>query len=59
MQHSTLRTKALVGLTALFTSFTAHAAVSAAEAAKLGTTLTPIGAEVAGNKAGTTPAFSG
>lgn len=33
------------------------AAVSAAEAAKLGTTLTPMGAEMAGNAAGTIPAW--
>lgn len=31
------------------------AAVSADEAAKLGTTLTPMGAEMAGNAAGTIP----
>ena len=59
MQPITLRRQAVAGLAALITSFAAHAGVSAAEAAKLGTTLTPIGAEVAGNKAGTIPAFSG
>ncbi len=37
----------------------AHAAVTAEEAKKLGTTLTPIGAEKAGNKAGTIPAYTG
>lgn len=37
----------------------AMAGVSAAEAAKLGTTLTPVGAEVAGNKDGSIPAFLG
>ncbi|WP_017938405.1 DUF1329 domain-containing protein [Zestomonas thermotolerans] len=37
----------------------AQAAVSAAEAAKLGTTLTPFGAEKAGNAAGTIPAWTG
>jgi hypothetical protein len=37
----------------------AVAAVSASEAEKLGTTLTPMGAEKAGNKAGTIPAWEG
>lgn len=37
----------------------AWAGVSAAEAAKLGTTLTPVGAEAAGNKDGSIPAFQG
>lgn len=37
----------------------AHAEVSAAEAAKLGTTLTPMGAEKAGNAAGTIPVWNG
>ncbi|TAJ55424.1 MAG: DUF1329 domain-containing protein [Nevskiaceae bacterium] len=50
-------------LTALFaaalSSMTALAAVPAAEADKLGTTLTPIGAEKAGNAAGTIPAWTG
>ncbi len=36
-----------------------HAKVSADEASKLGTTLTPMGAEKAGNKAGTIPAWDG
>src|SRR5882724_7766701 len=35
------------------------AELSAADAAKLGTTLTPIGAEKAGNAAGTIPAWDG
>ncbi len=35
------------------------AAVSADEAAKLGTTLTPFGAEKAGNAAGTIPEWTG
>ncbi|GAA0740808.1 DUF1329 domain-containing protein [Ideonella azotifigens] len=39
--------------------FTAHAAVSAEEAAKLKTTLTPLGAERAGNKDGTIPSWEG
>ena len=46
-------------LTGLLTFTTAHAAVSAAEADKLGTSLTPIGAEKAGNAAGTIPAWDG
>ena len=37
----------------------AQAAVSAEEAKALGTTLTPIGAEKAGNKEGTIPAYTG
>jgi hypothetical protein len=37
----------------------AHAAVSAEEAAKLKTELTPLGAEKAGNKDGTIPAWTG
>lgn len=37
----------------------AHAAVSEQEAAKLGTSLTPVGAEVAGNAAGTIPEWTG
>ena len=35
------------------------AAVSAEEAAKLGKSLTPVGAEMAGNAAGTIPAYTG
>jgi hypothetical protein len=38
---------------------TAHAAVSAAEAARLGADLTPLGAETAGNAAGTIPKWNG
>ncbi len=38
---------------------TAQAKVSTAEAAKLGKTLTPIGAQMAGNAAGTIPAWTG
>ncbi|WP_286263754.1 DUF1329 domain-containing protein [Thalassotalea atypica] len=47
----------LLSLTLL--SSTVLAKVSPEEAAKLGTTLTPIGAEVAGNAAGTIPKFEG
>jgi len=46
-------------ITGLVTFTSAQAAVSAAEADKLGTTLTPIGAEKAGNAAGTIPAWDG
>lgn len=35
------------------------AAVSAEEAAKLGTTLTPVGAQMAGNADGSIPAWTG
>ncbi len=42
-----------------FTAGSAFAAVSSSEAAKLGTTLTPFGAEKAGNAAGTIPAWTG
>ena len=49
---------ALVGASVAATGM-AQAKVSASEAAKLGTTLTPIGAEKAGNAAGTIPAWDG
>ena len=39
-------------------AFPAAAELSAADAAKLGTTLTPVGAEKAGNAAGTIPAWA-
>jgi len=44
---------------ALLTASTVQAAVPAAEAAKLGSTLTPIGAEKAGNADGSIPAWTG
>jgi uncharacterized protein DUF1329 len=44
---------------ALAASFSAYAAVSADEAKQLGTTLTAIGADKAGNKDGTIPAYTG
>jgi len=60
------RTPILLALTAAFGIAAsaalipaAHAEVPAAEAAKLGTTLTPVGAEKAGNAAGTIPAWDG
>lgn len=43
----------------LAATMAAQAAVSAEEAAKLKSTLTPVGAERAGNKAGTIPAWDG
>jgi len=42
-----------------FAGTTGYAQVSAADAAKLGKSLTPMGAEVAGNAAGTIPAWTG
>ncbi len=53
-------TKKLLLSTALMVaSATLYAATTAEEAAKLGNTLTPIGAEKAGNAAGTIPAWTG
>ncbi|WP_010483058.1 DUF1329 domain-containing protein [Pseudomonas sp. S9] len=51
----------LIGTAIALVLFTGNAlaAVSAEEAAKLGTTLTPFGAEKAGNAAGTIPAWTG
>ncbi|MES2682379.1 MAG: DUF1329 domain-containing protein [Pseudomonadota bacterium] len=49
----------LIATLGLLLSASATAKVSADEAAKLGTTLTPMGAEKAGNKAGTIPAWDG
>jgi hypothetical protein len=46
-------------LCAAMLALPAHAAVSAEEARQLGTTLTPFGAEKAGNKEGTIPAYAG
>ncbi len=58
MKHRTLI--AIVVLFAVFALFqTCFAEVSAEEAAKLKTTLTPYGAERAGNKEGTIPAWDG
>src|SRR4030095_11225489 len=44
---------------AALASGTANAAVTADEAKQLGTTLTPVGAEKAGNKEGTIPEYTG
>src|SRR5512140_2989819 len=49
---------ALLAVGAAFT-FPAAAELSAADVAKLGTTLTPMGAEKSGNAAGTIPAWDG
>ncbi len=46
-------------ITILFTASAAVAAVPEEEAAKLGKSLTPLGAETAGNAAGTIPAWTG
>ncbi len=52
--------KTLAACTALaLSSMLSHAAVSADEAAQLKSTLTPMGAEKAGNKDGSIPAWSG
>jgi hypothetical protein len=53
------RTSILSGLIALAFAGVAQAAVTADEAAKLKTSLTPIGAEKAGNKDGTIPEWDG
>jgi hypothetical protein len=53
------RTKLLVALALLATTGAVQAAVSPEEAAKLKTTLTPLGAERAGNADGTIPAWDG
>lgn len=52
-------TRYLAAALILWSSGTALAKVTEDEAAKLGTTLTPMGAEKAGNKAGTIPAWDG
>ncbi|HTT09880.1 MAG TPA: DUF1329 domain-containing protein [Burkholderiaceae bacterium] len=51
--------KSLAGLVAAACVVQAHAAITADEAKALGTTLTPIGAEKAGNKDGTIPEYTG
>ena len=53
----TLLASAALGALAIATG--AHAQLAAADLAKLGTTLTPMGAEKAGNAAGTIPAWDG
>jgi hypothetical protein len=49
----------LAGIAMAAGSLAAHAAVTADEAKALGTTLTPVGAEKAGNADGTIPAYTG
>lgn len=56
MRHTFI---AVLGGLALMTSGVANSAVSAEQAAQLGNTLTPMGAEKAGNAAGTIPAWNG
>ncbi|WP_299183806.1 DUF1329 domain-containing protein [uncultured Neptuniibacter sp.] len=51
--------KMLLGTTLLIASTTLSAATSESNADKLGTTLTPVGAEKAGNAAGTIPEWDG
>ena len=61
MNKKTLKTGALT-LSLLASALLANgamAAVSESEAAKLGDSLTPVGAEKAGNAAGTIPAWTG
>jgi hypothetical protein len=53
------RATLLFALIALLQAGIAQAGVSASEAQQLGKTLTPFGAEQAGNKAGTIPAYTG
>lgn len=54
-----IRTLLKGGLLALSLTCAAHAAISAEEAAKLGTELTPLGANPEGNAAGTIPPWTG
>ena len=58
-----MRTKTLILISALTTLVLASsplpAEVSSEEASQLGKTLTPLGAEMAGNAAGTIPAWTG
>ena len=51
--------KTLLALALVSFGASAYAAVSADEAKQLGTTLTPVGAEKAGNKDGTIPEYTG
>ncbi len=55
----TIKLQWLAGIAVASTALVAHAAVTAEEAKALGTTLTAIGAEKAGNKDGTIPAYTG
>lgn len=53
------RHRCATALLMIFSATASHAAVSADEAKALGSTLTPWGAEIAGNKDGTIPAYTG
>src|SRR5437868_13494957 len=53
------KTWAVLAIGAAAATLPARAELSAADLAKLGTTLTPVGAEKAGNAAGTIPAWDG
>jgi Protein of unknown function (DUF1329) len=57
LKRLTMLMSATLGVLVLSTG--AHAQLAAADLAKLGTTLTPMGAEKAGNAAGTIPAWDG
>jgi len=59
MKHHTQLALAAIASTVIGFSSLAAAAVSSADAEKLKTTLTPFGAEKAGNKEGTIPAWTG
>jgi hypothetical protein len=54
-----VRRSVALALVTTLCSATAPAAVSPGDAVALGTTLTPVGAEMAGNASGTIPAFTG
>jgi hypothetical protein len=54
-----MKTTYTTALIAAFAASVAHASPSAEQIKQLGTTLTPWGAEIAGNKDGTIPAYTG
>ena len=54
-----VRRSITLALATILCAATTRAGVAPEEAAALGTTLTPVGAEMAGNAAGTIPAFTG
>jgi hypothetical protein len=56
---TTLRPSIALAAATVLVASVGHAAVTPQEAAALGTTLTPLGAEMAGNPAGTIPAYTG
>ncbi len=59
MKRNFIASPLAAALLAALASMSANAAVSAEEAKALGTTLTAVGAEKAGNKEGTIPAYTG